>query len=101
MLIWVPVQKEDALTSKIVPQVEATKWALIDFDEGEVKSLRFYDSTSDFSDGWVDFVILANKFENYLDFMNEGLMCLVVREEKTIEDIVEAFKFKELDEIGL
>jgi hypothetical protein len=74
---------------------------LIDFDEGEVKSLRFYDSTSDFSDGWVDFVILANKFENYLDFMNEGLMCLVVREEKTLEDIVEAFKFKELDEIGL
>jgi hypothetical protein len=33
--------------------------------------------------------------------MNEGLMCLVVREEKTLEDIVEAFKFKELDEIGL
>ena len=101
MLIWVPVQKEDALTSIIVPQVEANKWALIDFNEGEVKSLRFYDSTSDFSDGWVDFVILANKFENYLDFMNEGLMCLVVREEKTLEDIVEAFKFKELDEIGL
>jgi hypothetical protein len=46
-------------------------------------------------------VILANKFENYLDFMNEGLMCLVVREEQTLADIIEAFKFKELDEIGL
>jgi hypothetical protein len=29
------------------------------------------------------------------------MMVLVVREEKTIEDIIEAFKFKELDEIGL
>ncbi len=33
--------------------------------------------------------------------MNEGMMTLCVREEETIEDIIEAFKFKELDEIGL
>jgi hypothetical protein len=36
-----------------------------------------------------------------MDFMNEGMMCLCVREEETIEDIITAFKFKELDEIGL
>jgi hypothetical protein len=33
--------------------------------------------------------------------MNEGMMVLVVREEETITDIMDAFKFKELDEIGL
>jgi hypothetical protein len=33
--------------------------------------------------------------------MNEGMMTLCVREEETIEEIMEAFKFKELDEIGL
>jgi len=77
------------------------KWALVDFDEGEVKDIKFYNSTDELGGEWVDFVILANKFENYIDFMNEGLMCLVVREEKTIEDIITAFKFKELDEIGL
>jgi hypothetical protein len=33
--------------------------------------------------------------------MNEGMMVLCVREEKSIEDIIEAFKFKELDEVGL
>ena len=33
--------------------------------------------------------------------MNEGMMVLCVRQEETIEDIIEAFKFKELDEVGL
>jgi len=101
MLIWIPVDGSDVKTSKIVPQLEAKQWALVDFDEGEVKSVKFYTATSELGGEWVDFAILANKFENYLDFMNEGMMVLVVREEETIEDIMEAFKFKELDEIGL
>ena len=33
--------------------------------------------------------------------MNEGMMVLVVRQEETIEEIIDAFKFKELDEIDL
>jgi len=33
--------------------------------------------------------------------MNEGMMCLVKRKEETIEEIISAFAFKELDEIGL
>jgi len=101
MLIWIPVDGSDAKISKIVPQLEAKQWALVNFDAGEVQSVKFYDSIDDLNGEWVDFIILANKFENYIDYMNEGIMVLVVREEETIEDILEAFKFKELDEIGL
>jgi predicted Fe-Mo cluster-binding NifX family protein len=101
MLIWIPVDVNDEKSSKIMPQFEALKWALIDFDAGEVQSVKFYESRDDLGGEWVDFVILFNKFENYIDFMNEGMMTLCVREEETIEEIMEAFKFKELDEIGL
>ena len=101
MLIWIPVDGSDEKSSKVVPQFEAKQWALIDFDAGEVQSVKFYESREDLGGEWVDFVILANKFENYIDFMNEGMMVLCVREEETIEDIMEAFKFKELGEIGL
>jgi len=101
MLIWIPVDGSDAKIPKIVPQLEAKQWALVNFDAGEVQSVKFYDSIDDLNGEWVDFIILANKFENYIDYMNEGIMVLVVREEETIEDILEAFKFKELDEIGL
>jgi len=101
MYIWIPVDGSDAKTSKVVPQLEVKQWALVDFDAGEVRSVKFYNTMNELGGEWVDFIILANKFENYLDFMNEGMMVLVVREEETIEDIIEAFKFKELDEIGL
>ncbi len=101
MLIWIPVDGNDAKASKVVPQLEAKQWALVDFDAGEVQSVKFYNAIEDLGGEWVDFIILANKFENYIDYMNEGMMVLVVREEESIEDIIEAFKFKELDEIGL
>ena len=101
MLIWIPVEGGDEKNATIKPQLEASQWALVDFDAGEVQSVKFYDNREDLGGEWVDFVILANKFENYMDFMNEGMMVLVVREEETIEDIMTAFKFKELDEIGL
>ena len=101
MRIWIPVDSANNKSSKIMPQLEASKWALIDFDEGQVKNLAFYNTIDELGGEWVDFIILSNKFENYIDYMNEGMMVLVVREEETIEDIIEAFKFKELDEIGL
>ena len=101
MLIWIPVDGNDAKASKVVPQLEVKQWALIDFDAGEVQSVKFYNTIDELGGEWVDFIILANKYENYLDYMNEGMMVLVVREEESIEDIIDAFKFKELDEIGL
>ncbi|MCB4748507.1 MAG: hypothetical protein LGB67_00325, partial [Sulfurovum sp.] len=64
-------------------------------------SIHFYNRREEANEVWIDFVILVNKYENYLDFMDEGMMVLVVRKEETLEDIINAFKFKELDEIGL
>ena len=101
MLIWIPVDGTDEKLSKVMPQFEAKQWALVDFDAGEAQSVKFYANREELGGEWVDFVIFINKFENYMEFMNEGMMCLCVREEETIEDIITAFKFKELDEIGL
>jgi len=100
MLIVVPVDSTDEIQAKITTLAEIKKWALIDFDEGELKSTHFFDDRTQMNEDWIDFVILANKFENYMEFMNEGMMCLVRREEQTLEEIISAFKFKELDEIG-
>lgn len=100
MLILIPVESENGDQSKITTLAAMKKWALVDFDEGEVKALSFYDERTATCADWIDFVILENRFENAMDFMNEGMMCLARREEETIEEILSAFKFKELDEIG-
>ena len=100
MLILIPVKGSDEKLAKISTIASAEQWALVDFDRGEVQSVTFHKDRNDTGEPFIDFVILENKFENYLDFMEEGTMVLVRREEETIEDLIEAFKFKELDEAG-
>jgi len=101
MLILIPVDGIDEKISKITTIFSAKNWALIDFDQGLSQTVRFFDERSQIDADFIDFVVLQNKFESYMDFMEEGTMVLVIREEETIEEIVEAFRFKELDEIGI
>ncbi len=101
MLILVPVESDAGTDAKIATLPEMKKWALIDFDAGEAQSIRFFDDRMETGEDWIDFVILKNKYENYMEFMEEGMMVLVTRQEESLEDIINAFKFKELDEIGL
>lgn len=100
MLILVPVKSENSDQSEIAGLAEMKKWALVEFEEGDVKSITFYDNRHETGADWIDFVILENRFENAMDFMNEGMMCLARREEETLEEVMSAFKFKELDEVG-
>ncbi len=100
MLIWICVDSKDVENAKITKVIDVKHWALIEMDGGERKATTFYDKREDFTD-WVDFIIIKDKYESYMDFMNEGMMVLTTREEETIAEIVEAFVFKELDEVGL
>lgn len=100
MLILIPVDSDNGIGSKITTLLDVKKWALVDFEEGEIKSITFYDDRYSMGADWIDFVILENRFENAMDFMNDGMMCLARREEETIEELLSAFKFKELDEVG-
>jgi len=101
MFILIPVDGTDAKDSKITTLFEVKKWALIHFDKGDVQATDFFDERTQTGEDWIDFIILENKFENYIEFMEEGMMCLVRRDEETLEELLSAFRFKELDEIGL
>ena len=101
MYILIPVESDKGLESKIVTQFEMKTWALVVFEDGKAQSVTFAEDRTTFGVEWIDFIVLENKFENYIDFMGEGMMCLVKRKEETVEEVVSAFAFKELDEIGI
>ena len=101
MYILIPVDADNGLDSKITTLFEMKTWALVEFEEGKAKTVQFSEDRTAFGIEWIDFVVLENKFENYMDFMGEGVMCLVRRQEETVEEVVSAFAFKELDEIGV
>ena len=100
MFIWICVESKDAQNAKITEVHNVKYWALVEMDGGNIASVNFYDKREEHSE-WVDFIVLKNKFESYMEFMEEGMMVLCIREEETISEIIEAFKFKELDEVGL
>jgi len=99
MLIWIPVDSNHREEAKISKVMDAKSWALVDFDAGEVKSITFYDNREDFTD-WVDFIIMKDKYESFMDYMNEGMMVLCTRNEESLDEVMEAFVCKELDEVG-
>jgi predicted Fe-Mo cluster-binding NifX family protein len=101
MFILIPVDSENGLESKITTLLDMKIWALVEFEDGQAKTVQFSDDRTAFGIDWIDFIVLDNKFENYIEFMGEGMMCLVKREEETVEEVVSAFAFKELDEIGM
>ena len=101
MYILIPVESDNGLESKITTLFEMKTWALVEFEDGKAKTVQFSEDKTAFGIEWIDFIVLENKFENYIDFMGEGMMCLVKREEETVEEVVSAFAFKELDEIGM
>jgi len=98
--ILIPVDSDAGMEAKIAPLLEMKTWAIVEFVDGKSKSIVFHEDRTASGIEWIDFVVLNDKFENYIEFMNEGMMCLVKRKEETIEEIISAFAFKELDEIG-
>jgi len=97
MYIAIPVDSN----KNIAKIFEAKEWAIVEFDEGVVKSQKFVPTWSEHGVDWLDFVVLENRYENAMDFLNEGIMVLARREgQDSIDEIIEGFKFKELDEIG-
>jgi len=99
MYIIIPVDNNNGVEANITTIMSLKFWALVEFVDGEIKSLEFFEKREDISDKWIDFIILENHYESYIEFMDEGMMILVRREENSIEEIISAFKFKELDEI--
>jgi len=100
MIIAIPVDE-----SKNIAKLTNTKeWAMVDFDEGVVKGIKYIPNWSEYMENgidWIDFVVLENRFENSIDFLNEGIVVLARREgQDSIDEIIEGFKFKELDEVG-
>ncbi len=99
MYIIIPVDNSNGKDANITTLINLKFWALIKFNDGQAKSLEFFERREEISVGWIDFIILENRYEAYIEFMNEGIMVLVRREESTIEEIISAFRFKELDEV--
>ena len=100
MKILIPVDDKDFEEAKITSLDDVKHWILIDLIEGEVKEYNFFPTYEEI-DVWIDVVIVKNQQEYVWPFMEKNIAVLVAPLQRYVEDIIEAFLFKELHDMNI
>lgn len=100
MLLLLPMNGDDTQESEIVCVQELVFWATVEIEEGRVIEINFYKDRSQI-EGWIDAVIVVGNYEPVMEFISEQMMVLVAHTQRTIDDVVEAYLFRELHDLAL
>ena len=100
MNVLLPMDSDDTQEGSLVGIFEAKKWALLVIEEGQVVEINYYDTSADVKE-WVEAVVVIGDYEPVMSFIEEQVMVLVAHTQRNIDDIVEAFLFKELHDLAI
>jgi len=99
MLVLIPMNSTDVQEAEITKVFEAKTWAQLRIEEGELVEVLHNDKFDDF-ENWSEAAVVCSDNEPVMDFMNMSMIVLVAHTQKTIDDIVEAYLFRELHDLG-
>jgi hypothetical protein len=100
MYVLVPMDSDEVQEASLVSVADVKVWAQILIEEGEVVEIlhaQQFDRFENFSEA----VVFINDFENPMPFMEYNMMPLVAHTQRSIDDIVEAFLFRELHDMAV
>lgn len=100
MKILIPVNEKDE-NAKIEHILKNKLWALVTLEEGKVQNIDFYEGSWEDIDEFFDVVIVKDKNDYIWPFIEQSIPVLEAHSQETIEEIMEAFLFKELYEVNL
>lgn len=95
MNILIPIDKDKNLCSMQTNQA----WILANLDEGKLKSTKEYKTKDDIEE-FFEYVVVISKDEYISEFIIEGIGVLVAPMQRSLEEIVEAYMFRELYEVS-
>jgi len=99
MYLLVPMDSDDVEEASLVKLEDVKIWAQLLIVEGVLVSVKHSNDSSGF-EKFNDAVVVINDNEYVWPFMELGLMVLVAHTQKSIDDIVEAYLFKELHDLA-
>lgn len=99
MKILMPMDSDNTQEGRLVALNDVVKWALVTLEEGQVVEVIYADSRETFNE-WIDAVVVTSDNEYVWPFMEEQIMVLVAHTQRSMDDVVEAFLFKELHELA-
>jgi len=99
MNLLIPVDCLDEKTAKLSSLQDKKGWVFVKLDSGSILSIDAYAKKDDIKD-MIDYIVIKDKNEDVDEFLDEDIGVLVAPFQKSIDDIVEAFIFTELYELG-
>ncbi len=100
MLVLIPMDSNKRHEAMITTLDQTKSWALVELDEGEIKKVSFHKRREEINE-WIDCVVVENEQEYVWPFMEENITVLVAPTQKSIDEIIEAFLFKELHDLNV
>lgn len=100
MYIVLPMDSDDVQEASLVSVADAKVWTQILVEAGEVVEILHADAFDKF-DNISEAVVFINDFENPMPFLEYNMMPLVAHTQRSIDDIVEAFLFRELHDMAV
>lgn len=98
MFVLLPMDSDDVQEASLVALDDVKKWALLNIDEGQLVEVMHYNDRSEISE-WVEALVVIDEAQNVTEFLEEQMMVLVAHTQRDIDDIVEAYLFRELHEM--
>jgi len=99
MIILLPLSAKEEEGGKLVNLDKVAIWGFFVLEEGRVQKVDYFKDRADF-DGLIDVVVVANKGDYIWPFLEESIPVLEAPIQREIDDVIEAFLFKELYEIN-
>ena len=100
MLLLLPMNGDDTQESELVSINDVAFWATVEVEEGRVIEINFHKDRSEI-EGWLDAVIVVGNYEPVMEFIDNQTMVLVAHTQRSIDDVVEAYLFRELHDLAI
>ena len=99
MYLLLPMDSDNVQEAKLTKVFDAKIWAQLHIEEGEVVEI-VHNEVYDGFPNWSEAVVLESDGENPMQFMEMNMMPLVAHTQRSIDDIVEAYLFRELHDMA-
>ena len=100
MNILIPV-KEKNNNSELEHILKNKFWAMVNLEEGKVQNINFYEGAWEEIDEFFEVVVVKDKDDYVWPFFEQSIPVLEAPFQNTIEEVMEAFIFKELYEVKM
>ncbi len=100
MILLLPMDGDNTQESELSSIASVAYWATVEIEEGRVVEINFYSDRADIKE-YCEAVVVTNNYESVMEFLEAQMLVLVAHTQRTIDDIVEAYLFRELHDLAL